>query len=194
MSSPKLAFVFVLGALVGCTDAPTVLAPSRISASDVTLSADREDGGDGGKQAVEGAAVFEPTDQGVSDVKYSVEAKQHKNGKVDGEFEMSLMRRGTREQFKGEIACFTVVGTDAHISARVERSSNPDVRVGDYLIFTVRDNDQVHGKGKPAPDQTSFFFLGNESLARIHCAVGLNVAMYPVVHGHFELRPETSGH
>ena len=193
MSLPKMGSVLLVGAtLLGCSDAASVVAPTRMSASDVALAADRVSTGDDvSKQSVQGEALFEPTDQGVSDVHYSVEAKRHKNGSIDGEFRMRLTRNGNPERFSGEVSCFGIVANTAHVSVRVERSTNPDVKTGDYLIFTVQDNDQPEkSKGKHPLDKTSFFFLGDESLANLHCTLGLNVAMYPVVDGQFELHPE----
>jgi hypothetical protein len=98
---------------------------------------------------------------------------------------------GTTQRFRGTVSCFTIDGTDARISVKVERSENPNVRPGDYLTFTVQDNNQPFTrKAKKTPDQTSFFFLADSALAQHHCDFGLNLTMYPVQKGQIELFPE----
>jgi hypothetical protein len=162
-------------------------------AADAAPAADRvSDGNDVTKQSVVGEAIFQPTDQGVSDVHYSVEAKRHKNGNVDGEFRMKLRRDGASEEFKGEVSCFTIAGNSARLSVKVERSDNPNVKRGQYLMFTVVDDDQgPKERGNHSPDLTSFFFLGEQVTAEFHCAMGINFSTYPVK-GKFELHPEPS--
>src|SRR5436190_17256244 len=113
---------FIGSSLLACSDAANVVAPTRPLAADAALVADRQSSSnDVTKQSVVGEALFEPTDQGVSHVHYNVEAKRHKNGTVDGEFRMDLMRDGSREEFKGEVSCFSIAGNSARISVRVER-------------------------------------------------------------------------
>ena len=192
MSLLRMSSLALIGAsLLACSDTASVVAPTRTLAADAALAADREsNGNDVTKQSVVGEAIFDPTDQGVSDVHYSVEAKRHKNGSVDGEFRMKLTRDGSREDFKGEVSCFTIVGNSARLSVRVERSNNPNVKPGQYLMFSVVDDDQTSKeRGNHSPDRTSFFFLAEKALAEYHCALGLNFATYPV-RGKFELRPE----
>src|SRR6476469_7020393 len=126
MSLFKMSSLVLIGAsMLACSDTSSVVAPMRTLTPDAALAADRaSNDNDVTKQSVVGEALFQPTDQGVSDVHYSVEAKRHKNGNVDGEFKMTLMRDGSREDFKGEVACFTIAGNSARVSVRVERSDN----------------------------------------------------------------------
>ena len=189
------SLAFIGASLLACSDAATVVAPTRKLAADAALAADKEsDGNEGTKQSVVGEAIFDPTDQGVSDVHYSVEGKRHKNGNVDGEFRMKLTRDGSREEFKGEVSCFTIVGNSARVSVRVERSDNPNVKPGQYLLFSVLDDDQSPETKGRSPDRTSFFFrFDNQAAAEFHCAFGMNFPTYPLRRGHFELHPEPKG-
>ena len=189
------SLAFIGASLLACSDAASVVAPTRKLAADAALAADKESNdNEGTKQSVVGEALFDPTDQGVSDVHYSVEGKRHKDGKVDGEFRMTLMRDGSREHFKGEVSCFSIAGNSARVSVRVERSDNPNVKRGQYLLFTVIDDDQSPKTKGTSPDRTSFFFrFDSEAAAETHCTFGMNFATYPLRRGHFELHPEPKG-
>ena len=192
MSLPRLApWLLLAASLLACSDSARVVAPTRLTAAAAALADKESTGNDESPQSVVGEAVFEPTDQGVSDVHYSLEGKRHKNGVVDGEFKMSLIRDGQRESYKGEVFCFGLVGNTAHVSVKVVRSGNPNVLPGQYLMFTVVDDDQSGPeRGNHSPDLTSFFFRTDAAaIAEVNCDFGNSLRMYPV-RGKFELHPE----
>jgi len=183
------SWVLVGAALAACSDTPRVVGPTRITAADAEANS-ASTSSTARRQFVFGDALFEPADQGVSHVRYVVIAVRKKSGLTVGEFEMRLLRGTNRERFNGDVSCFTIDGNTARIAVKVEESNNPDVKPGDFLIFTAQDNnDPSQKRADRVADQTSFVFLGDASVAQFHCDVGFSVTMYPLERGQIELIP-----
>ena len=177
----------VIGVALGlvalaCSDQPgskiTGLQPT-------TFSADRSaNGGDERTlQAIHGHADFIAQVVASGEIRYEVQAKQSAKG-THGEFEWKGVSEPTFA-IHGDVFCFTVVGNTARVSGVVTHSSNPNVKPGDYLIWSFIDNDATHG-----PDMSTAALRVTQPIAVAQCAGGQNTGPYVPVRGRLEVYPE----
>jgi hypothetical protein len=188
--SIRLLFLATGLAFTGCSDSVgNVTAPAR------TLSPSL-DQSPGPKQevifGVTGHAEYAVSaTPGISE-KYEVTAERRADGRVTGELELKQTRNGDMFRIHGTMVCVTVQGTLARLAARVDRSTLPVVHPGDYLVWSVQDNDV--GGHEQRPDLSTEFFLFDGHVAEAHCNVGVNVAPFYPVDGHLEVRDRTAKH
>ena len=124
--------------------------------------------------------------------KYEVTAERRADGRVTGELELKQTRNGDMFRIHGTLFCVTVQGTLARLAARVDRSTLPVVRPGDYLVWSVQDNDLSGHEQRP--DMSTEFFLYDGTVAQAHCDVGVNDGPFYPVEGHLEVRDRTAQH
>lgn len=186
----RLLFLATGFALVGCSDsARNLTAPAAIP----TLSLDQSPGP---KQeviySVTGHAEYAVSATPGITEKYEVTAERRADGRVTGELELKQTRNGDVFRIHGTLVCVTVQGTLARLAARVDRSTLPVVHAGDYLVWSVQDNDV--GDHEQRPDLSTEFFLFDGTVAQAHCDVGVNVSPFYPVDGHLEVRDRTAKH
>lgn len=188
MLTMKKAVVLLLGGgfgLAGCSDQShtSLTAPSRPSVS-ATLDASRSEA-ERNKLAITGAARFTVTNEQNREEWYVVETKADKDAPANPLFVLARGNflygaRGTDAfTIRGDMYCFKIEANRANLAARVEKSSNPNVHEGDYLVWRIEDN----GSGeRHAPDQTTQIFLANKAMADDYCATGgdLTHPFFPV--------------
>ena len=175
------AIVLVL-ALVACGDQSTrdITSPRLSPGSLSGLSADRNAAGPEGMVA--GHAEF--ISMGIP-TSYRTEAK---GDSVDakGHFEIQQLVGSNQYRISGDVMCLAVVGTSARLAGHVAKSTNPDVRQGEFLVWSVLDND---AGPKHSPDMSSDFFLASErSVAQFHCDRGLTLPPMHAIKGRMEVR------
>jgi hypothetical protein len=111
---------------------------------------------------------------------------------VTGELELKQTRNGDQFRIHGTIVCVTVQGKLGRLAARVDRSTLPVVHSGDYLVWSVMDNDAEGSNRKT--DFSTEFFLFDRTVAEAHCNVGVNVAPFYPVKGQLQVRDRTEQH
>lgn len=175
--------------LVGCSDNPTGVFTHLQSPGSPAF-----DRGQGDRNmfvaSVDGHAAFEiPGLPGFFD-EYSVNAKRRAGGSVVGELELRQQRYDGEYHIHGTMLCVTATGSTARLAARVDRSDHPDVHPGQYLAWTVTDNDANDHDRRP--DLSTQFFLYDQTVAQFHCDVGLNIGPQTPIRGHIEVRDATT--
>lgn len=192
MSTARRLVLFMAGSvfLAGCSDnsSPDLAAPSR--SVDPTASFDRQNQGTNVTQSVDGHAAFDVAAAAGEREEYSVNAKARANGEVFGELELKQQRNGQEFTIKGTVACLSTNGDAARLAARVDRTNHPDVHVGQYLAWSVVDNDVKDHDRKP--DLTTEFYLFNQADAQAYCRTVLFAAPFYPVKGHLEVRNAAS--
>jgi hypothetical protein len=188
MLTMKKAVVLLLGGgfgLASCSDQPhsPLTAPSRPSVS-ATLDASRSET-ERNKQAITGAARFTVTNEQNREEWYVLETKADQDAPTNPLF---VLARGNflygatgtdAFMIRGNMYCFKIERNRANLAARVEKSSNPNVHKGDYLVWRIEDNGS--GKRNP-PDRTTQVFLADKAMADDYCATGgdLTHPFFPV--------------
>lgn len=175
--------------LAGCADnsSPNPTAPSRSMVP--TVSLDKNPGRDV-TQSVDGHAAFDVLAFPGEREEYSVNAKSRANGEVFGELELKQERNGQHYKIHGTMFCLTTDGDAARMAVRVDRSNHPDVDVGQYLGWSVVDNDVTHHEKNS--DLSTEFYLFDAASAQAYCRTVLFAAPFYRVKGHIEVRNETS--
>lgn len=188
MLSMRIAMLVLLGCvLAACSDqsASRLLAPGASGISRDQLRANGA-GRNSPFQAIEGHATFVPTTNLNGEQKYEVEADQKPNAPARGTFEYKGSSGGGF-RIHGSIYCFTVAGNTARVSGRVEQSTNPNVSVGQYLIWTFVDNHQTHGQS----DLTTELQRVDITVATAHCGTNaVNTGPFLPVQGNLQTRTE----
>lgn len=181
--------LFMGGAFLASCSANSTDAITRpLTAADAAVSLDKGQGTENKlTQSVDGHAAYAVTIVPGETEEYSVNAKRRADGTVFGELELKQQRAGAQYHIRGVMACITATGTTARLAARVVYSDQPNVQAGQYLAWTVVDND-VNDHDHHQPDLTTEFFLFDQVAAQLHCDSGFNLApLYPIK-GHLEVR------
>lgn len=142
--------------------------------------------------SVTGHAEYDVTATPGIQEKYEVTAERRADGRVTGELELKQTRNGEEFRIHGTMVCVTVQGNLGRLAARVDRSTLPVVHAGDYLVWSVMQNDAKGREGKP--DYSTEFFLYDRTVAEAHCDVGVNVAPFYPVKGDLDVRNRTAQH
>ena len=169
---------------LACSDRTT----SKITGLQPTeLNADRSSDGADRRivQSIHGHADFVASVVASGEIRYEVQAKQSAAKGPEGEFEWKGVSEPTFD-IHGAVFCFTVVGNTARVAGVVERSSNPNVRAGDYLIWNFVDNDAT----KHGPDMSTAALRVTQPVATAECTGGQNTGPYFPVRGRLEVYPE----
>ena len=183
----KASTLLIAIALVGCGDQAgrSITSPRLSPASGSGIGTDR--GAADETQKVEGHGEF--VSFGVP-TRYSNEAKRSTDG-VKGHFEIEQSAGAGEFHIIGDVMCLTVTGTSARLGGVVEKSTNPDVHPGEFLVWSLVDND---ASPKHSPDMSSDLFLeSDKAVAQFHCDNGLTLPPLHPVKGHFEVKTMHGG-
>jgi hypothetical protein len=140
--------------------------------------------------------------QNTFDVQFGYTAKQHADGRVQGEFHQSFIAEGQLIAFRGNVICMALdpVHHRAWIGAVIteNRSTHPQFQEryhqpGEDVWFRVVDYGE--GSGDP-PDRTTFMGFENTPgipSSEIYCQMRIwpqdDVRTWPVTAGNIQVRP-----
>ena len=140
--------------------------------------------------------------QNAFDVQFAYTAKQHANGRVQGEFHESLVVAGETVAFRGDVTCMAVdpVNHRAWIGAVITEntSTHPDFQQwyhqpGEDVWFRVVD----YGEGSNAPpDRKTFMGFENTPgipTSEVYCQLQIwpadDARTWPVTAGNIQVKP-----
>jgi hypothetical protein len=140
--------------------------------------------------------------QNTFDVQFAYTAKQHANGRVQGEFHQSFMAEGELIAFRGDVICMALdpVHHRAWIGAVITEntSTHPQFQEwyhqpGEDVWFRVVD----YGEGSDdPPDRTTFMGFENTPMipsSEIYCQMQIwpqdDARTWPVTAGNIKVRP-----